>query len=192
MSLQRREESVEESGRSGAWGSGIPEEPAILEPGPQMLRLFSHRCRNSLHGIKLGLYLLKRDLHDPLHGRWKDLVRTYDEIEKLFVGLERIYQSRLLTLIRSPLGHLFAERLPLWRVRYPEWGHTIVLDPPDQELPGDFDPSHLGVGLDRFVAWRAESGASAPPPRVEDRRTEFRDRLARVARPHRESRRPRP
>ena len=51
--------------------------------------------------------------------------RTYDEIEKLFDGLQRIYQSKSLTLVRSPLGQLFAERLPLWRARY---GRVVAND----------------------------------------------------------------
>ena len=58
----------------------------ILTRTLAMLRHFSHRCRNSLSGIKLGLYLLKRELEDPSHSRWNDLGRTYDEIEKLSSG----------------------------------------------------------------------------------------------------------
>ncbi len=157
MSSQVHAESVEENDRAKGWCSAGRADPANLDFGQRMLRHFSHRCRNSLHGIKLGLYLLRKELETPSHSRWKDLVRTYDDIEKLFVGLERVYQSNSLTFVRSPLGQLFAERAPLWRARYPEWGRSIRLDPPAQDLPGDFDPSHLGIGLDRLVNWRAES-----------------------------------
>jgi hypothetical protein len=133
-----------------------------FDAGPRIMRHFSHRCRNSLSGIKLGLYLLKRELdgEGPSDSRWNELGRTYDEIEKLFDRLQRIYQSASLTVVRSPLGQLFAERLPLWRSRFPEWGRTILVDPPEQEVAGDFDPTHFGHGLDAFVAWRAESGDS--------------------------------
>jgi hypothetical protein len=163
MSLQQSEDTVAEGARSG--GSSWPrrDDPATLEPGPRLLRQFSHRCRNSLSGIKLGLYLLKREVQDPSRSDWIDLGRRYDEIEKLFDRLDRIYQSTSLTLVRSPLGPLFAERLPLWRSLYPTWAHTIVLDPPDQDFAGDFDPSQLGLGLDAFVMWRAESGDSRQP-----------------------------
>lgn len=134
-----------------------------LDPGHQMLRHFSHRCRNSLSGIKLGLYLLKKELDGPAPSRWDELGRTYEEIEKLFDGLQRIYQSRSLTLVRAPLGQLIGERLPGWRSRYRTGGRTILLDPPRQDLPGDFDPMHLGLGLDALVAWRAECGDSQQP-----------------------------
>ena len=131
-----------------------------------MLRRFSHRCRNSLSAIKLGLYLLKKEggeTEGPLPSRWNSLWRTYDEIEKLLDTLQRIHQSTSLTVVRSPLGRLFDERLPFWRARFGEWGRTIVLDPPEHDVPGDFDPAHLGRGLDAFVAWRSEAGESHQP-----------------------------
>jgi hypothetical protein len=128
-----------------------------------MLRRFSHRCRNSLSGIKLGLYLLRKELQDTPRCRWNDLGRSYDEIERLFDRLDRIYQSASLAPVRSPLGPLFVERLRLWRSLYPDWAETIRLDPPQTDVPGDFDPSHLGVGLDAFVMWRAGCGESRDP-----------------------------
>ena len=134
-----------------------------LDPGHEMLRHFSHRCRNSLSGIKLGLYLLKKEAEGPLPSCWNELARTYVEIEQLFDRLQRIYQSESLTLVRSPLGELIIERLPLWRSRYGKRGRTILIDPPAEDVPGDFDPMHFGLGLDAFVAWRAESGDSIQP-----------------------------
>jgi hypothetical protein len=137
--------------------------PADVDPASRMLRKFSHRCRNSLSGIKLGLYFLRKDFQGTSCCRWNDLRRSYDEIEKMFDRLDRIYQSASLALVRSPLGQLFTERLRLWRSLYPDWAHTIRLDPPDSNPAGDFDPSHLGLGLDAFVMWRAESGHSREP-----------------------------
>jgi hypothetical protein len=160
MSLQQSEDQVAEVARSRGATPHQRNDPATLEPGPGILRQFSHRCRNSLSGIKLGLYLLRKELQDPSASHWNDLGRRCDEIEKLFNRLDRIYQSASLTLIRSPLGPLFAERLPLWQSLYPDWARTIFLDRPEQDVAGDFDPSHLGVGLDAFVMWRAQSGDS--------------------------------
>ena len=85
------------------------------------------------------------------------------KLKKLFDRLDRIYHSASLTLVRSPLGQLFVERLRLWRSLYPNWAHTIRLEPPETDLAGDFDPSHLGLGLDAFVMWRASSGESREP-----------------------------
>jgi hypothetical protein len=163
MTLQQSEDTAAEGARPRGSSPPRRDDPPSLEPGQRLLRQFSHRCRNSLSGIKLGLYLLKREAHDDSRSEWSDLGRRYDEIEKLFDRLDRIYQSASLTFVRSPLGPLFAERLPLWRSLYPDWAHTILLDPPEQDLAGDFDPSHLGLGLDSFVMWRAESGESREP-----------------------------
>ena len=162
MSSQTRAARAEEELDHSTWSRPAIGEPAGLEVGPRIMRHFSHRCRNSLSGIKLGLYLLKKELDPdgPSDSRWNELGRTYDEIEKLFDGLQRLYQSTSLTVVRSPLGRLFAERLPLWRSRFPEWGRTIKVDPPEHEDAGDFDPTQFGHGLDAFVAWRAGSGDS--------------------------------
>jgi hypothetical protein len=170
MSLQPGDQAVEQGRCSEDCSLDSAANPATLDLGPRMLRHFSHRCRNSLSGIKLGLYLLKKEPEGLDHAHWHDLGRTYSEIEKLFDRLQRICQSTSLTLVRSPLGQLFAERLPLWRSRYPDWGRTIVLDPPEQDVAGDFDPSHLGLGLDAFVTWRAESSDS-PNQRIAWRTT---------------------
>ncbi len=163
MNLQQSADGVAEGERSR--GAAVPRrnDPVTPEFGPRILRHFSHRCRNSLSGIKLGLYLLKKEMQDPSRSHWHDLGRRCDDIEKLFDRLDRIYQSAPLTLVRSPLGPLFAERLPLWRSLYPDWAQTIVLDPPKHDAAGDFDPSQLGLGLDALVMSRAESGNSREP-----------------------------
>ena len=163
MKSQPRGDRVEEEHHSAERSPHRCDSPLDVDSGSRMLRKFSHRCRNSLSGIKLGLYLLKKDLQDTSSCRWSDLGRSYDEIEKLFDRLDRIYHSAPLTLVRSPLGQLFAERLRLWRSLYPNWAHTIRLEPPETDLAGDFDPSHLGLGLDAFVMWRACSGESREP-----------------------------
>ncbi len=163
MSLQQSADGVAEGARSRGAVAPRRNDPVTAEPAPRILRHFSHRCRNSLSGIKLGLYLLKKEVQGPSRSHWHDLGRRCDEIEKLFDRLDRIYQSAPLTLVRSPLGPLFAERLPLWRTLYPDWAQTIVLDPPKHDAAGDFDPSQLGLGLDALVMSRAESGKSREP-----------------------------
>jgi hypothetical protein len=160
MSPQPREESTEDGPSLATCAAHPTGEPANLDLGPRILRHFSHRCRNTLSGIKLGLYVLKKELEGQSPSRWTELGRTCDEIEKLFDRLQRIYQPTSLTVVRSPLGQLFAERLPIWRSHCAAWGRTILVDPPKGEPSGDFDPTHLGLGLDAFVAWRAESSDS--------------------------------
>jgi hypothetical protein len=163
MSPQPREETAEDGSFSATCISDPIGGPGNLEPGPRMLRHFSHRCRNTLSGIKLGLYVLRKELEGQSPSRWTELGRTCDEIEKLFDGLQRIYQPTSLTVVRAPLRQLFAERLPVWRSHFVARGRTILVDSPEGDPPGDFDPTHLGLGLDAFVAWRAESSDSREP-----------------------------
>ncbi len=65
-----------------------------------------------------------------------------------------------------PAGALVAERLPAWHSWFSLMGRTLEADPPDHEACGDFDPMYLGMGLDAFVAWRAQAGAPDAQPRV--------------------------
>ena len=124
----------------------------------EMLRSFNHRCRNSLNGIKMSLYLFKREVGGPMPGSVGELERSYQQLEVLFDRLQVIYRPLSLTVVRSPLGRLFDERLPSWRSCFSHRGRTLELALPLDDLPGDFDPMYLGLGLDAFVAWRAESG----------------------------------
>ena len=143
-----------------------------------MLSSFNHRCRNSLNGIKMSLYLFKREVGGPMPGSLGELERSYQQLEVLFDRLQVIYRPLSLTLVRSPLGRFFDERLPSWRSCFSRRGRTLDLARPADDLPGDFDPMYLGLGLDAFVAWRAESGRGQRERRFE---LENRRRLFRVA-----------
>jgi hypothetical protein len=132
----------------------------------QILSTFNHRCRNSLNGIKMSLYLFRRSVDGPMPGGWNELERTYREIEKSFDRLQVIYRPLTMSFVRSPLGQLIAERLPSWRSWFGAHGSSLEIGPPDCDPPGDFDPIYLGLGLDAFVAWRAETGSAGSQPRL--------------------------
>jgi hypothetical protein len=134
------------------------ENPECIGQIRDMLSSFNHRCRNSLNGIKMGLYLYKREVGGPMPGGWGDLERSYQQLEVLFDRLQVIYRPLSLTLVRCPLGRLVDERLPSWRACFSLKGRTLELARPADDQPGDFDPMYLGLGLDACVAWRAESG----------------------------------
>jgi len=123
-----------------------------------MLGRFSHRCRNSLSGIKMGLYLFKREAEGPMHRSWIELAQNYEEIERLFDRLQVLYRPVCVTMIRSPLGLLVTERMPSWGSLFSRKGRALDIDRPNQDESGDFDPMYLGLGLDAFIAWRAEAG----------------------------------
>jgi len=123
-----------------------------------MLARFNHRCRNSLNGIKMGLYLFKREAEGPMPPCCIELARIYEEIERLFDRLQLIYRPLSVTMVRSPLGLLFIERLPSWRSCFSGKGRTLEVDRPNHDDSGDFDPTYLGLSLDAFIAWRAEAG----------------------------------
>ena len=130
----------------------------------EMLSRFNHRCRNSLNGIKMSLYLFKREVGEPMPGSWGELERSYQQLEMLFDRLQVIYRPLTLTVVRSPLGRFFDERLPSWRACFKLPGRSLELARPADDLPGDFDPMYLGIGLDAFVAWRAEAGRLSGSP----------------------------
>jgi hypothetical protein len=132
----------------------------------QILRSFNHRCRNSLNGIKMSLYLFKREASGPMSRRMIDLERTYREIERSFDRFQVIYRPFSLTMVRSPFGQLVADRLASWRSWFHSNRRSFEIDPPDQDLAGDFDPIYLGLALDALVAWRADSTSLASQPRL--------------------------
>lgn len=126
----------------------------------EILRSFNHRCRNSLNGIKMSLYLFKRGVGEPLPRKLSELERAYHQLEVFFDWLQLVYRPLSLTQVRSPLGRLFDERAFSWRSRFCTQSRTLELVPPPDDQAGDFDPMLLGVGLEAIVEWRAE--ASAP------------------------------
>ena len=124
-----------------------------------MLSRFNHRCRNSLNGIKMSLYLFRHEVGGQRPGSLGEVLeRAYQQVEVVFDRLQMIYRPLTLTLVRAPLGRFFDERLPSWRSRLSRRGRTLDLAPPVEDLPGDFDPMIMALGFDAFVAWRAEAG----------------------------------
>jgi hypothetical protein len=134
------------------------DDPARVENLRHVLSSFNHRCRNSLNGIKMSLYLCKREVDGPIPRDWLELERAYQELEVLFDRLQMLYRPLSLISVRSPVGRLIDERLPSWRSLFSLRGRTLELAPPADDPAGDFDPMQLGLGLDAFVAWRADSG----------------------------------
>src|SRR4029077_17547513 len=124
----------------------------------QMLGSFNHRCRNSLNGIKMGLYLFKREAEGPMPACWVELARIYGEIEQSFDRLQLIYRQLPVNMVRSPFGLLIIERLPKWRSCFAGKGRTLDIERPDYDDSGDFDPTYLELSLDAFIVWRAEAG----------------------------------
>jgi hypothetical protein len=140
--------------------------PERIEHLRQMLSSFNHRCRNSLNGIKMSLYLCKQDANGSRPDCWLELERTYQQLERLLERLQVIYRPLSLAPVRSPLGRLFDERLPSWRAWFNVRGRTIQVDAPVEDAPGDFDPMYLGLGFDAFVAWRAEAACADSQARL--------------------------
>ena len=124
----------------------------------EVLSSFNHRCRNSLNGIKMSLYLFKHESGAKRPGSLVELERAYQQLEAIFDRLQMIYRPLTLTLVRAPVGRFFDERLPSWRSWLGRRGRMLDLAPPTEDLPGDFDPMFLAIGFDAFVTWRAEFG----------------------------------
>ena len=125
-----------------------------------MLRHFSHRCRNSLSGIKLGLYLLNKEMQAvacPLERPGAQVRRDREAFRPASANLS----IKLIDIGSLAAGAVIAERMPLWRSRYPEWGRTILLDPPEPESPA--------ISIPRI--WVSGSTRSSPggPSRADSR-----------------------
>jgi hypothetical protein len=127
---------------------------------------FSHRCRNTLNGIKMALYLFQRVTDGSIPDCWADVEQTYQEIESLFDRLQTIYRPMTLTMVRAPIGPLIRDRARSWQTWLRTTGRTVQLEAPDDDLIGDYDPMQLGYGLDTLAAWRAEVGLRRCDPLV--------------------------
>jgi hypothetical protein len=164
MSLQVRAEAAQEGLSTSILR--VVDDPERIEPLRQILSTFTHRCRNSLNGIKMSLYLFKREGVGSVPAGLSELERTYQNLELLFDRLQVIYRPFTLTLVRAPLGQLVSERLPSWRSWLNVKGRTLEVSAPAIDLAGDFDPMYMALGLDAFVAWRADAAHTDRPARL--------------------------
>jgi hypothetical protein len=135
----------------------VVHDPQRVECLRQVLSGFCHRWRNSLNGVKMSLYLFRREARGAVPGCWGELESIYHQVEHLFDHLQTIYRPMVITRVRSPLDQLLGDHLPKWRAWYESRGRLVHLDAPDREVLGDFDPAQLGMGLDALAAWRAEA-----------------------------------
>jgi hypothetical protein len=132
------------------------EDPGRLPELRQFLSQYIHKCRNSLHGLKMSLYLFRRGMDGSVPDTWSRLERTYHETERLLDRLQQIYRPMATSMVRSSMGDFVDERLPVWRSWFAERGLAIRANPPAHDPPGEFDPMQLASGLDAFIAWRLE------------------------------------
>ncbi len=141
-------------------------EPERLDCLRSILSAFCHRCRNSLNGIKLSLYLFRREARGAVPDCWGELEAIYHQVEHLFERVQTIYRPMGVTVVRSPLDELIGHHVPKWRSWYESRGRALELDPPEAEVRGDFDPAQLGVGLDALATWRAECADAGRRTRI--------------------------
>ena len=132
----------------------------------QLLSGFSHRCRNTLNGIKMGLYLFRRETGGFASSYVSELDRNYQQVECLLDHLQAIYRPLNLTMVCGSLGHLLEERVAGWRSLSPAKSRVLGLVPPDQEIVGEFDPIQMGKGLDALARWRSEAAESSTITRI--------------------------
>jgi hypothetical protein len=136
----------------------IVHDPQRLDHLRAELSGLCHRCRNSLNGIKLSLYLFRREAGGAVPDCWGEIERIYHQVEHLFDHLQAIYRPMTVMVIRTSLDELLDDHLPKWRSWFESRGLDVQLEPPESGVVGDFDPAQLGVGLDAMAAWRAEVG----------------------------------
>jgi hypothetical protein len=133
----------------------VVHDPERVESLRTLLSGFCHRCRNSLNGIKMSLYLFRREARGAVPDCWGDLESIYHQVEHLFDHLQTIYRPLTLTTVRSQIDEMLNHHAPKWRSWFETRGRAIRLDPPECPVTGDFDPAQLGAGIDAMAAWRA-------------------------------------
>ncbi len=144
----------------------IVQEPERVQCLRAALSDYCHRYRNALNGIKMSLYLFQREARGAVPDSLDDIEAIYRQIVRLFDHLQTIYRPMAMTMVRSTLDGLIHHQVPTWRSWFESRGLTVQLDPPESEVPADFDPAQLGIGLDALAAWRAESCAPATSTRI--------------------------
>ncbi len=127
---------------------------------------FSHRCRNLLNGMKMGLYFLRKSEQRALPAWWVEVEEGYRSIELLFETLQRIYRPMPLTTIRASFGSLVRDRQRSWSDRIEAGGRSLHFLPPEEEQAGEFDPICLGMAIDAFVDWRSKAMAQDRHARI--------------------------
>ena len=90
-----------------------------------MLSSFNHRCRNSLNGIKMSLYLFKREVGGPMPGELGELERSYQQLEVLFDRLQMIYRPLSLDAGSFPAGPAFRRALAVLALVVQPRGRTL-------------------------------------------------------------------
>jgi hypothetical protein len=150
-----REDSVEEGLTSSLFR--IVQDERQTEQLREGLSAFSHRCRNLLSGMKMGLHFVRRGSDKPLSARWTEVEQTYVTIEQLFDRLQSIYRPMKLTLIRARFASLVEDRRQVWRHWLGVAGANLEMSPPEEEIACEFDPMHLSMGLDAMVGWRGSA-----------------------------------
>src|SRR5262249_5336394 len=93
----------------------IVHEPERVDRLRTVLSGFCHRCRNSLNGMKMSLYLFRREACGVVPDSWRDIEAIYQQMEHLFDHLQTIYRPMTVTTMRSPLDHLIHHHAPKWR-----------------------------------------------------------------------------
>jgi signal transduction histidine kinase len=122
------------------------------------LRGFCHRCRNSLNGMKMSLYLFRREARRAVPDRWGELEAIYQQMEQLFDHLQTIYRPMTIETVRAALDELIRQQVPRWRSWFEARGLSFRQDPRAKAISGDFDPAQLVAGLDALASWRAAVG----------------------------------
>ncbi len=132
----------------------------------EVLSSFCHRCRNSLNGIKLSLYLFRREARGAVPHCLGEIEGMYQQVEHFFDRLQAIYRPMDVRKMEGSIDELIRTHAHRWRSLYESKGQALRLEPPEASVLAEFDPNLLGQGLDAIAAWRAEVATASTISRV--------------------------
>jgi hypothetical protein len=151
----------------------IVQDPARLQGLHALLGPYCHQGRNLLNGLKIGLYIARN--RDRACGEtpcertaWDELDRMYEGLERRFDRLQMMCRPMDTALVRLPLSLLIEDRRGSWVDRFASRDRVLELiaPKPGEDERAEYDPNALGVALDAFVEWRAESATKEQGARL--------------------------
>ncbi|HWE36132.1 MAG TPA: hypothetical protein VG406_06120 [Isosphaeraceae bacterium] len=151
-----RESDPEEGLSCALWR--VATDPAKVQALYEMLGEYCHELRNRLNGIKISLFLARRQACPLSSPAWAEAELRYRAVEELVDRLQMICRPLDVFAITLDLSGLIAERLPYWCRDLDARGRRLVPEAPPAPALGRFDPARLAQGLDALVAWRARAG----------------------------------
>lgn len=135
----------------------LSDRPEDVEAIHRFLDRWSHRVRNQLNAMKLGLYLARRSwAAEQGLGQLDEVERCYARLEKLVEHLHQFFRKMDGTMLEAPMASFLEARCRFWQDRWSKSGRRIHLTQlfPRPTAMVRISSKSLTEALDTFADWR--------------------------------------